>query len=656
MRKLFTLFLCLCTFVQLYAYLPVGWATCNGGTTGGTASPTTVTSATQLSSALKSNAVIYISGTIQLSAKITAQNLSNLTIYGLPGSALVAQGYTKTESGILEIKNCSNVIIQNVTFKGKGAYDCDGYDNLFLNGSTNVWVDHCDFQDGSDGCLDITNQSNYVSVTYCRFRYLIDPIPGGSGGSDDHRFTNLIGGSDSSTGDAGKLKTTFQYCWWDEGCKGRMPRVRYGQVHVVNSLFTSTAADRCIEIAYDADVYIDKNVFINSVNPVKGHDGVTYNVTYTDNLTSGTSGTDTEAEIQALSGYQGAATWNPYTAYCSTMTTIAADNVQTKVTTTAGATLTSNSPELAAEGSTISVSGSASQTVQEGNAISNIIYTAGGTATQISVSNLPAGLSSSISGLSLTISGTPTASGTYTITATDGTTSVYANGTITVQEAGSEPVTSDFWNFSDDAFNALGTLSSSTTINGLTLTATAEKTMTITESAATLDGNNFTHALGLGGGGSIGSYRTASFAVTGNCTVTIYAAAGGTSGTRNLMLSDGTDTYGQTTTTTTPTKYEYEYNGNAATTLYVYSSSSGINLYGIKIGYVSTATIENAVKESSSIIWNGEMIENLEHKTIQVFNMSGMLIYSGNENVYLPQNGIYIVRVPETNECIKILK
>ncbi|MBP5136743.1 MAG: T9SS type A sorting domain-containing protein, partial [Paludibacteraceae bacterium] len=54
----------------------------------------------------------------------------------------------------------------------------------------------------------------------------------------------------------------------------------------------------------------------------------------------------------------------------------------------------------------------------------------------ISVANLPAGLTSSKNGLTLTISGTPTASGTYTVTATNasGATKT-ATGTITVNPA-----------------------------------------------------------------------------------------------------------------------------------------------------------------------------------------------------------------------------
>ncbi len=57
-------------------------------------------------------------------------------------------------SGILYIKpGSNNVIIRNLIFEGPGAYDVDGQDNL-TNEGTNIWVDHCEFQDGMDGNFD----------------------------------------------------------------------------------------------------------------------------------------------------------------------------------------------------------------------------------------------------------------------------------------------------------------------------------------------------------------------------------------------------------------------------------------------------------------------------------------------------------------------
>jgi pectate lyase len=82
-------------------------------------------------------------------------------------------------------------------------------------------------------------------------------------------------------------------------------------------------------------------------------------------------------------------------------------------------------------------SGNTSQTVIQNKPITAIVYTAGGTATDISVTGLPNGLVSK-NDLVLTISGTPTATGVYnyivTAAAADGKTATLT-GTITVTEA-----------------------------------------------------------------------------------------------------------------------------------------------------------------------------------------------------------------------------
>ena len=81
----------------------------------------------------------------------------------LPGKKLISNKQNQDESGILYLKG-NNIIIRNVTFVGPGAYDCDGWDNLCLDKATNVWVDHCDFQDGCDGNFDIKSKSDNITV------------------------------------------------------------------------------------------------------------------------------------------------------------------------------------------------------------------------------------------------------------------------------------------------------------------------------------------------------------------------------------------------------------------------------------------------------------------------------------------------------------
>ncbi|MGG9971975.1 InlB B-repeat-containing protein [Ferruginibacter sp. SUN002] len=311
---------------------PVGWVTQNGGVTGGgTATPTVVTTYAALKTAITTSSVkvVHISGTITIPAagRISFQDQTGKTIYGLPGSKLVSTDLTKDGSGILYMKRCTNVILRNITFEGPGAYDTDGWDNITIDNSTNIWVDHCEFQDGMDGNLDIKNAADYISVTWCKFIYKKAPIPGGPGGSNDHRFSNLFGSSDGATGDRGKLRVTMQNCWWAQGCKERMPRVRFGKVHMVNNLFNSTVANKCVMAGFEADLLVESNVFENVNSPIDKMDNTFTAITSRNNIFTGTSGNTTGS---------GTSFTPPYTL---TITPVA--NVKAQVMAGAGATLTS---------------------------------------------------------------------------------------------------------------------------------------------------------------------------------------------------------------------------------------------------------------------------------------------------------------------------
>lgn len=282
--------------VNMKAQCPVsGWASQNGVTGGGTATPTVVTTYDQLKAAVNSTAVkvIHISGQITFPAagRLTLNNQTGKSILGLAGARLISVDLTSGGSGILYVKNSSNILIKNITFEGPGAYDVDGNDNMTIDNCTSVWVDHCTFQDALDGNLDIKNASDLITVTWTKFEYLKAPIPGGSGGSNDHRFSNLFGSGDDATQDEGKLRITMQYCWWGPGVKERMPRVRYGKVHLLNNYFNSSVSNYCIYAGYKADLLIEKNYFENVKNPIRLETGNFTAAQSVDNTFSGTSGT-----------------------------------------------------------------------------------------------------------------------------------------------------------------------------------------------------------------------------------------------------------------------------------------------------------------------------------------------------------------------------
>ena len=219
------------------------WGYGKSATGGGNATPTLVSTESGLKSALKNdNKVIIITQNISLSGSQIGCSKSNITLMALPGVKLISTNQSSDKSGILSFSG-SNIILRNLTFEGPGAYDVDGKDNLTLSGAKNVWVDHCDFQDGMDGNFDINGNADNITVTWCRFRYLKAPKSGGSGGADDHRFTNLIGSGSSDKPSDGTYNITYGYCWWDEGCKERMPRVRNASLHFVNCYWNSSVAN-----------------------------------------------------------------------------------------------------------------------------------------------------------------------------------------------------------------------------------------------------------------------------------------------------------------------------------------------------------------------------------------------------------------------------
>ncbi len=318
---------------------PGGWAFINGNITGSSdENPVTVTTYDEFASALKSEGkkTIYVKNTITFNKQLSIKDVQDKTIYGLPGSVLSNPTHSdnKDESGILLLKNCKNIIIRNLTFKSAGAYDIDGKDNLTLQNSQYIWIDHCDFQDGVDGNLDCSNGTDLVSITWCRFHYLIAPWAGGSGGAKDHRYSNLIGSSDNKADeDEGHLRITYAYCWWDEGCRERMPRIRFGQVHIVNSLYNSSVANYCVGTGYRCNAYIEKCVFVNQKNPWKNYatkDPYTdYNITVTDCI-----GAD---DVQSRSG--NIDYFNPYSVTGYFLKTIGKEDVESIIKEGAGAVL-----------------------------------------------------------------------------------------------------------------------------------------------------------------------------------------------------------------------------------------------------------------------------------------------------------------------------
>lgn len=317
---------------------PMGWASQNGGTTGGKGgkSVTVKTMADLQKYAKDPNPyIIWIDGTLGSYGTRGEGNgdrvvlASNKTILGLPGAHV---------KGGFDLKGVKNIILRNLVVEGPGACDNDcgsageaRQDNIsILEGTTNVWLDHLDIFDGEDGNTDITKKADFVTVSWTKFHYTDKSYPSGTSGKS-HRFCNLLGGSDSPDKEgADNLSVTFYKTWWGEGVAERMPRVRFGKVHVANCLFNSKdpGQNHCIRAGYKANLLIENNVFLGQKKPIDLYDNDFTAVTAKGNLFTGCSG-NTAGSGTAFSA--------PYTLKLSEATSVEAE--VSNATSGAGANL-----------------------------------------------------------------------------------------------------------------------------------------------------------------------------------------------------------------------------------------------------------------------------------------------------------------------------
>lgn len=160
-------------------------------------------------------------------------------------------------AGVFSLSGCRNIIIRNIKFRGPGSVDISGADLIsFTNSTKNCWVDHCEFADGTDGNFDITQKSDFNTVSWCRFSYTAH--------SYMHQNTNLVGSSDSET--TGYLNTTFAFNHWAEGCNQRMPMARVGLIHMLNNYYTCTSSAATINPRKNSEFLIEGNYFAPGVN------------------------------------------------------------------------------------------------------------------------------------------------------------------------------------------------------------------------------------------------------------------------------------------------------------------------------------------------------------------------------------------------------
>ncbi|XP_057479216.1 LOW QUALITY PROTEIN: pectate lyase-like [Actinidia eriantha] len=98
-------------------------------------------------------------------------------------------------------------------------------DGVSIFGSTNIWIDHLSMSNCADGLIDAVMGSTAITISNCHFTHqMIIQVM-------------LFGASDSYSGDT-VMQITVAFNHFGQGMVQRMPRVRWGFVHVVNNDYT----------------------------------------------------------------------------------------------------------------------------------------------------------------------------------------------------------------------------------------------------------------------------------------------------------------------------------------------------------------------------------------------------------------------------------
>ena len=606
----------------------------------------------------------------------------NITVEGI-GNDAITDGW-----GIL-VRNGGNVEVRNMGFMN---FPDDGV-SLDTDNS-NIWIHNCDFFYGKngggdkkkgDGSLD-AKESGWVTLSYNHFW--------------DSGKCNLLGNGTESP-----EYLSYHHNWYDHS-DSRHPRVRFHSVHVYNNYYDGNAKYG-IGATRNSSVFSENNYFHNCKYPmlisqqgtdvyngatgtfssedggmIKAYgnhiDGANRFVAYSENNTDFDAYVVTNRDEQMPSSIvtkKGSFTYNNFdTDPAITGPSVypcnidATTDVPTKVMQYAGRTdggdlkftftdadnSKADEPDanianaisnytsklIAIQGednsgnenptgiSVTLTSGNKDQTVALGTAISQIQFTAGGTATSISVADLPDGVTSSVNGLVLTISGTPLALGNtvYTVTSTDDINNATTTGAITVNETGGseEP---------QEIGGGLCDLISQGTSSGFTITgntSTSKGSVTVNETI-------YTCCLKMETATNI------AFTTTSEKTLTLIFL--GTETGKKVKI-DGTN-------------YSTNAQGEVVVTLaagsHVITKGDAINLFFISLASKTPSTGIDTINKDSSVYFNNGIIYNPENVAIQVFDIMGRIVFSGNSNKNITNftRGMYLIRIVDTNQIIK---
>ena len=267
----------------------IGYAGMNGGTTGGEGGEVvTPTTFDQLNAYCTSTEPLIIlidrefkgsnpdasnpNAPVRRVLKLT----SNKTLLGVGSSGFINQIS-------IDINSQNNIIIRNIKFTMKDVpVDLSGSEVKILGTNNdpdiisisadlnsvpvagritrNIWIDHCEFynedpsamtdEDRYDGLIDIKNDAQFITISWCYFHDHHKGCLSGSGGSDNY-----------------DRKTTMHHNLFDN-ISSRTPLQRYGKLHLLNNYIVNS--ENGLNVRIQSEAIAEKNYFQDTKKPIFG--------------------------------------------------------------------------------------------------------------------------------------------------------------------------------------------------------------------------------------------------------------------------------------------------------------------------------------------------------------------------------------------------
>ena len=255
---------------------------------------------------------------------------SNTTIIGLEDAVI--------KGGTIQISGVSNVILRNL--KIQDGYDPfphhekdDGFnaqwDNVCIDSSKNIWIDHCVFEDTMKYSMVDTSNGEEKWQTYdglCDIKGDATNITVSNSIFNNHDKTMLIGSSDSDGDNSKRFVTLCGNYFYN--CGQRLPMVRNTTIHIFNNYYDSSnpaySNSYAIGRRKNCIVYAENNYFGSGIKySIKETNGELHSSGNRDLSKNGATSETDEEVFSSLNKYK-------YTA-------LSASDAKTSVLATAGA-------------------------------------------------------------------------------------------------------------------------------------------------------------------------------------------------------------------------------------------------------------------------------------------------------------------------------